>query len=79
MQLTDQMKAEIDGIKKYLDGMNPIRKSIKNEMLISMKVLTPKNLNYMAENKEYLGIFKVRLENLLCETDLKEQDHLSRL
>ena len=73
MQLTDQMKAEIDGMRKYLDRMEPMRTFIRKESFTG--ILTPNTQIYIAENAEKLSTYKVRLENLLCETDSKGRDH----
>ena len=70
MQLTDQMKVEIDSINKYVCRLTPIRKSLRKE--IDERRLTLNSQMYIAENAEKLSSCKVRLENLLCETDLKE-------
>ena len=73
MQLTDQMQAELDSIKKYMNEVTPTRLLIKSE--ICMSRLTPISRTYMTENTNLLSSRKVRLENFLCETDLKERDH----
>ena len=73
MQLTDQMKAEIDGIKRYTTGMEPIRSLIQKE--IYERRLTLDRAGYIIENAKHLSSHKVRLENLVCETDLKERDY----
>ena len=72
MQLTDQMKAEIDSISKYSTEMLfmvfPLRKD-------TQRALTPNTQNYITKNTKQLSSCKVKLENFLCKTDLKEQDH----
>ena len=78
MKLTDQMKAEIDSISKYVNGLAPSRPFIRTE-LIRNGGLTPNSLKYITENAESLGSHRVRLENLLCETDSKDRVHNNRL
>ena len=73
MQLTDQMKAEVCGISEYINGTVPMRTLIRNE--IWGRRLTPNSIKYITENTGILRVYKVRLENLLCETDLKDRDH----
>ena len=72
MQLTDQMKAEINGIKKHMDEIQSFKPTIQKEILEGR--LTPISGNYMVETSKQLSSHKVRLENLLCETDIKERD-----
>ena len=73
MQLTDQMKAEMDSISEYTDEMNSMLLLLRKD--IYKRGLTPKSRNYIAENTKLLSSHKVKLENFLCETDLKERDH----
>ena len=73
MRLTNQMIAEIDGIQKYVDEMNPMVPLLRKEIL--EKTFTLNSIKYIVENSEQLKTYKVRLENLLCETDSQERDH----
>ena len=73
MQLTDQMKAEIGIISRYINGLDRARSSIRSEIMSGKLAATSKK--YIIEKAKQLSTFKVRLENLLCETDLKERDH----
>ena len=75
MQLTDQMKAEIDSINEYVCGMDPIRPLLLKE--IYERRLTLNDQKYITENTKQLTSHKIRLEDLLCETDLKERIHLN--
>ena len=78
MQLTDQMKAEVNRISKHINGMYPVLSSIRNELAMIGSYIqncTPKIRKYITENTKVLCTYKVRLESLLCETDSKEQDH----
>ena len=70
MQLTDQMKAEFDGISKYVNGMDSFRTLIRKEIVGGRVTLNSQK--YIAENAKQLSSHKVRLQNFLCETDLKE-------
>ena len=70
MRLSDQMKIEMASIFMYVRRMDPVRTSIRTEMV--GQGLTPKIRKYVNENSKQLSSYKVRLENLLCETDLKE-------
>ena len=73
MQLTDQMKAEIGIISRYITGLDRARSSIRSEIMSGKLATTSQK--YIIEKAKQLSTFKVRLENLLCETDLKERDH----
>ena len=73
MRFTNQMIAEIDGIQKYVDEMNPMVTLLRKEIL--EKTFTLNDIKYIVENSEQLKTYKVRLENLLCETDSQERDH----
>ena len=71
MRLSDQMKIEMASIFMYVRRMDPVRTSIRTEMV--GQGLTPEIREYVNENSKQLSSYKVRLENLLCETDLKER------
>ena len=71
------MKAEIDRIKKRVDAIKPLLPLLREE--ICRKKLNPHSRTYITDEAKILSTSKVRLENLLCETDLKERDHLNRL
>ena len=77
MHLTDPMKAELHRIKKYVTetGFDTryIRPLLQKE--IFEEGSTFKSETYITENSKQLRTYKLRLENLLCETDLKEQVH----
>ena len=70
MRLSDQMKIELTSIIMDVQRMDSVRTSIRTEMV--GQGLTPKIRKYVNENSKQLSSYKVRLENLLCETDLKE-------
>ena len=73
MELTDQMEAEIDSIAEHTNEMYPIASFIGRELDEGRLTLNSKK--YIAENTKKLSSYKVRLENLLCKTDLKERGH----
>ena len=70
MHLTDQMKVELDRIKNHTTGMASIRPILRQEIFDGR--LTFEGETFITENAKQLRSYKVRLENLLCETDLKE-------
>ena len=77
MRLTSQMKDEIDGILKYLNGMIPILPLLTAEVF-TFKV-NPYTRNYRLENANKLTSYKIRIENFLCKTDDKERLHTVQL
>ena len=74
MQLTTQMRAEIETIRKRLDDID----QFLQKKMISKRVLDDE---FLEATKKIDGIiselnpYKIRLENILCETDSKEQVH----
>ena len=74
MQLTTQMRSEIETIRKRLDDID----KFLQEKMIKKRFLDDE---FLEATKELAGIilelnpYKVRLENILCETDSKEQVH----
>ena len=75
MHLTTQMQAEFETIRKRLDVISK-QIWIPLEMKLMRRYrITPEDINIgqvvLAEVKPY----KIRLENILCETDCKEQAH----
>ena len=75
MQLTDQMLAEIGTIQTRV---NHIAMEIVKPMLIEVALgnegIETRDRKSRAMIAE-LNLYKVRLENILCETDVKEQAH----
>ena len=72
MQLTTQMKAEIKAMQ--IRNQHLIQKVcplIGEAVSLGIKEIIHTSIQEMAT-------YKVRLENLLCETDIKEQGHLWR-
>ena len=77
MKLTTQMRAEIDTTHTRVSQLAQefwmtIRRATESLGRISSE--TGEN---MAAIIEELKTHKVRIENILCETDIQEQDHLS--
>ena len=74
MQLTIQMLAEIQNIKERKTEI------VETKLLPKMKQLVSQYCypleDYTADLTE-LNNHKVRLENILCETDNKERGHFS--
>ena len=75
MHLTTQMQAEFETIRKRLDI---IAKQVWIPMetkLMRLVGVTPKDVHigYVINAEVYP--YKVRLENMLCDTDCKEQAH----
>ena len=71
MQHTDQMRAEIESIKKYMNGLKHIWQLLRKEIYEGQ--LTLNSQTFIVENAKELSSCKIRLENLLCETDLKDR------
>ena len=85
MRLTTQLRAEVDATRMRVEfltcdvllplGIQCSRQSpALNEVLVS-----PEHKQIFDSVMQELSIYKVRLENILCETDMKEQDHFGSL
>ena len=73
MRLTTQMQAEIESIQARLHRTN-------DQVWIPLKEGMKRRGGFLAEDEdthhafiEELNPYKIRLENMLCETDMKEQ------
>ena len=79
MRLTTQMKAELKNIDEYLERTKPYPMFSMNLHLNKDGSLAPtsgiKDAGYSDWIWPEMKTYKLRLDNLLCETDLKEQDH----
>ena len=76
MQLTTQMKAEIETIGVRVHHIiTEVWTPLESDMARRGKIL-PEYEKICHEVIEELNPYKVRLENILCETDKKEQAHL---
>jgi len=71
MQLTAQMKAEIETMRIILRVQHIVSPMISIHKAISLEIK-----EIFDSSIQESSTYKVRLENLLCETDIKEQDHL---
>ena len=67
MRLTTQMKAEIETIRKRVD--------VLSSKLQQMVMGFDDGEHIVRATIVELKPYKVRLENILCETDIKEQAH----
>ena len=75
MQLTTQMQAEIETIRTRVDHIgDQVWIPLETEVGSSGEIL-PEYEEIAQEVIEELNPYKVRLENILCETDKKEQAH----
>ena len=72
MRLTTQMIAEFETIQKRADH---ISKKV-HPFLDGTRNITFETNDLFDSSIQELTTYKVRLENLLCETDKKEQAHL---
>jgi len=79
MQVTTQMIDEMVTIQNRVDQILQAVGPMSTRQEIAGKWIPSRNVrsirNFMAE----LDQFKVRLENIICETDLKEQAHFKRV
>ena len=76
MHLTDQMLAEIETIRSRVDF-------ITSQVMVPLEAEMMRRGVYMKKDEDIaratiaeMSPFKVRLENILCETDCKEQAYL---
>ena len=74
-KLTAQLRAEMEAIDARLV-------QVKKECQRNLNEIARNQCRVYDENKEFyrllikeLNSYKVRLENILCETDIKEQGH----
>ena len=76
MKLTNEMRAEVETIQTRFNQINdefvvPVQREIMRVGSVFVETIEIGNA-IIGE----LNIYKVRLENILCDTDIKEQDHL---
>ena len=79
MRLTTPMRAEVENIGREIDRITngffmPTKMEVQR-LLGLTKETVEKNERFEKE----LNTYKVRLEIILCETDIKEQDQFSAL
>ena len=75
MQLTTQMQADLKTIRSRVDLISeqfwiPLEAELTSRIKITLKHVKIAHVVYSE-----LHPYKVRLENMLCETDIKEQAH----
>ena len=75
MRLTNQLRAELGAIQTETDRINdefliPMTLEFKKYRRISLA--SQENIHRLNEK---LNTYKVRLENILCDTDIKERAH----
>ena len=75
MQLTTQMIDEIVTFQNRVDQILQAVGPISTRQEIAGKWIPSRNVRSIRDFIAELDHFKVRLENILCETDLKEQAH----
>ena len=79
MRLTTQMRAELENIGREIDRINNgfcMPTTMEIQRLLGLTLET-KERNERFEKE--LNTYKVRLEIILCETDIKEQDQFNAL
>ena len=73
MQLTTQMHAEMGTIQTRVDHISiQVWIPLETEWMRRCK-MTDEDVNIINAVNAELNPYKVRLENILCETDMKEQ------
>ena len=75
MQLTTQMQAEMKTIRKRIDLISeqvwiPLEADVTKRVRVTFDHIQTAHVVYAELNP-----YKVRLENMLCDTDCKEQAH----
>ena len=75
MQLTTQMIDEIVTFENRVDQILQAVGPMSTRQEIAGKWIPSRNVRSIRDFIAELDHFKVRLENILCETDLKEQAH----
>ena len=75
MQLTTQMQAELKNIQSRVDFISEeFWIPLETDLTTRIKI-TPEHVKTAHCVYTELHPYKVRLENMLCETDVKEQAH----
>ncbi len=73
MELTHQMQAEIETIRiRTMQIHDEVLLPLRREMLRCRGIST-ESMKYGNAIIEEMNTYKVRLENILCETDIKER------
>ena len=76
MQLSAQLRAEMEAIQARFDQLSMEYNTNKKEILRKRFLLSSEDKEIFRSIMKELNPFKVRLENILCETDIKGQGHL---
>ena len=84
MRLTTQLRAEVEATRMRVvlltrDVLHLGLECQRRDPELTDVIVYPEYKQKFDAIIEELNIYKVRLENILCETDLKEQDHLPML
>ena len=74
MKLTAQLQAEMETIKTRCVEIHMELVSTNMEVTANYRISSENKENYRKIMEELIP-YKVRLENILCETDKKEQAH----
>ena len=74
MKLTAQLRAEMETIQTRCVELHMEFLPIQMELLTNRRISSV-NIEICRKIMEELIPCKVRLENILCETDIKEQGH----
>ena len=75
MKLTAQLRAELGTIETRCDQMS-LECHRNTREVTRNRGMSSENEDIFRSIMEELNPYKVRLENILCETDIKEQGHL---
>ena len=75
MKLTAQLHAEVEAIMTRYDQMN-LEFQTKRMEVLRKRGISSEDKDIFRSIMEELNPYKVRLENILCETDVKGQGHL---
>ena len=83
MKLTAQLRAEIETLRARFDQMHTEFQTNAKYSIMEFTRTERTDSFISSENKEICRLMieelnpdKIRLENILCETDIKEQGHL---
>ena len=77
MKLTAQLRAEVNAIHARFEDLDNEVRTNATVMLTTFRI-TSELVNDDAIRRLIIGElnpYKIRLENILCETDIKEQGH----
>ena len=75
-KLTAQLRAEMEAIQARCDQLSMQYNTNKKEILRKRLLISSEDKEIFHSIMQELNPYKVRLENILCETDVKGQGHL---